>query len=80
MEEALKRTYDAVPDPKLVVAIGDCGACGGIFGASYASRGSVANVIPVHHAISGCPPDPAAILEGILYVAGSKVSAFSGAS
>jgi Ni,Fe-hydrogenase III small subunit len=77
MEEALKRTYDAVPDPKLVVAVGDCGACGGVFGASYASRGSVANVIPVDHTVLGCPPDPAAILEGILYVAGAKVSAFS---
>jgi Ni,Fe-hydrogenase III small subunit len=69
MEEALKRTYDAVPDPKLVVAVGDCGACGGVFGESYASRGSVANVIPVHHSIAGCPPSPAAILGGILQVA-----------
>lgn len=66
MEEALKRTYDAVPDPKLVVAIGDCGACGGVFGESYASRGRVANVIPVHHTIAGCPPAPRAILAGIL--------------
>ncbi len=66
MEEALKRTYDAVPDPKLVVAVGDCAACGGVFGESYASRGSVANVIPVHHTIAGCPPSPAAILNGIL--------------
>jgi Ni,Fe-hydrogenase III small subunit len=66
MEEALKRTYDAVPDPKLVVAVGDCGICGGVFGESYASRGSVANVIPVHHTIAGCPPSPAAILNGIL--------------
>ena len=73
MEEALKRTYDAVPDPKLVVAIGDCGACGGIFGASYAIRGSVANVIPVDQTVPGCPPDPVAILEGILCVAGSRV-------
>lgn len=66
MEEALKRTYDAVPEPKLVVAVGDCGACGGVFGKSYASRGSVANVIPVHHTIAGCPPSPVAILGGIL--------------
>lgn len=66
MEEALKRTYDAVPDPKLVVAIGDCGTCGGVFGRSYASRGGIANVIPVHHVIPGCPPTPAAILSGIL--------------
>jgi len=68
MEEALKRTYDAIPDPKLVVAVGDCGACGGVFGKSYASRGSVANVIPVNHTIAGCPPSPTAILGGILQV------------
>ena len=66
MEEALKRTYDATPDPKLVIAVGDCGSCGGIFGQSYASRGSIADVIPVHRTIPGCPPDPATILAGIL--------------
>jgi Ni,Fe-hydrogenase III small subunit len=66
MEEALKRTFDAVPDPKLVVAVGDCGACGGIFGKSYASRGAVADVIPVDHTVKGCPPAPVAILEAIL--------------
>jgi Ni,Fe-hydrogenase III small subunit len=66
MEEALKRTYDAVPDPKLVIAVGDCGVCGGVFGRSYASRGGVARVIPVHHTITGCPPTPAAILGAIL--------------
>ncbi len=66
MEEALKRTYDAMPDPKLVIAIGDCGACGGVFGESYASRGSIASVIPVHHTVVGCPPSPAAMLGGIL--------------
>ena len=66
MEEALKRTYDAVPDPKLVVAVGDCGACGGIFGTSYASRGGVVNIIPVNFTVTGCPPSPTAILRGIL--------------
>jgi Ni,Fe-hydrogenase III small subunit len=66
MEEALKRTFDAVPDPKLVVAVGDCGACGGIFGKSYASRGAVADVIPVDHTVKGCPPTPVAILRTIL--------------
>jgi Ni,Fe-hydrogenase III small subunit len=66
MEEALKRTYDAVPNPKLVIAVGDCGACGGIFGTSYASRGAVAKVIPVNLTITGCPPTPTAILRGIL--------------
>jgi Ni,Fe-hydrogenase III small subunit len=66
MEEAVKRTYDAVPDPKWVVALGDCGACGGIFGKSYASRGGVANIIPVNFTITGCPPSPSSILLGIL--------------
>ena len=66
MEQALRRTYDATPDPKLVVAIGDCGCTGGIFGASYASCGRVANVIPVDTAVPGCPPPPAAIMQGIL--------------
>jgi Ni,Fe-hydrogenase III small subunit len=66
MEEALKRTYDAVPDPKLVVAVGDCGGCGGVFGESYASRGTVANVIPVHYTVRGCPPNPASILQAIV--------------
>jgi Ni,Fe-hydrogenase III small subunit len=70
MEEALRRTYDATPDPKLVVAVGDCGACGGVFGESYASRGRVANVIPVDHTVLGCPPSPVAILRGILTAAG----------
>ena len=66
MEVALKRTYDATPEPKLVVAIGDCGCDGGIFGESYASCGKVANVIPVDVVVSGCPPTPVAILQGIL--------------
>lgn len=66
MAEALRRAYDAVPDPKLVVAVGDCGARCGVFGTSYASCGAVENVIPVHIAIQGCPPHPADILEGIL--------------
>ena len=66
MEEALRRTWEATPDPKLVVAVGDCGACGGIFGESYASCGRVANVIPVDVEVRGCPPSPTAILAGIL--------------
>jgi Ni,Fe-hydrogenase III small subunit len=70
MEEALRRTYDAVPNPKLVVAVGDCGACGGLFGTSYASRGAIANVIPVNLTIAGCPPSPRAILCGILDLVG----------
>jgi Ni,Fe-hydrogenase III small subunit len=66
MAIALKRTYDATPDPKLVVAVGDCGCSGGIFGESYASLGRVSNVIPVDVAIPGCPPAPVALLQGIL--------------
>ena len=66
MEVALKRTYDATPEPKLVVAIGDCGCTGGIFGESYASCGRVSNVIPVDVAVPGCPPTPLAIMQGIL--------------
>ncbi|HEY2816069.1 MAG TPA: NADH-quinone oxidoreductase subunit B family protein [Casimicrobiaceae bacterium] len=66
MAIALKRTYDATPDPKLVVAVGDCGCTGGIFGESYASLGRVANVIPVDVEIPGCPPSPTALLQGII--------------
>jgi Ni,Fe-hydrogenase III small subunit len=66
MEVALRRTYDATPEPKLVVAVGECACDGGIFGESYASCGKVANVIPVDVVVSGCPPSPTAILQGIL--------------
>ncbi|MBU1423996.1 MAG: NADH-quinone oxidoreductase subunit NuoB [Gammaproteobacteria bacterium] len=72
MEVALKRTYDATPEPKLVVAIGDCACDGGIFGESYASCGKVANVIPVDVVVSGCPPTPVAILQGILTAISAK--------
>ena len=66
MEVALRRTYEATPDPKLVVALGDCGCTGGIFGESYATRGRVSHVIPVDVAVPGCPPSPTQILQGIL--------------
>jgi len=66
MEVALRRTWEATPDPKLVVAIGDCGCTGGIFGESYASCGRVSNVIPVDVVVPGCPPTPTAIMQGIL--------------
>jgi len=72
MEEALRRTYDAMPEPKLVVAIGDCGCDGGVFGENYASRGRVANVIPVDVAVPGCPPGPSAIIQGILTAVSAK--------
>jgi Ni,Fe-hydrogenase III small subunit len=66
MEAALLRTYDAMPEPKLVVAVGDCGCTGGLFGESYACRGPVSRVLPVDAAVSGCPPNPARLLQGIL--------------
>jgi Ni,Fe-hydrogenase III small subunit len=66
MEVAVKRAYESTPDPKLVVAVGDCGCSGGIFGESYASCGRVANVIPVDVAVPGCPPTPAALMRAIL--------------
>jgi Ni,Fe-hydrogenase III small subunit len=72
MEIALKRTFDATPEPKLVVAIGECACDGGIFGESYASCGKVANVIPVDVVVSGCPPTPTAIMQGILTAISAK--------
>ncbi|MGE5385716.1 MAG: NADH-quinone oxidoreductase subunit B family protein [Betaproteobacteria bacterium] len=66
METALRRTYQATPWPKLVVAIGDCGCTGGVFGENYATCGKVANIIPVDVAVPGCPPPPIDILRGIL--------------
>ena len=66
MAIALRRTWDATPEPKLVVAVGDCGCHGGIFGESYASLGAVSNVIPVDAEVPGCPPTPTALLQGIL--------------
>ena len=66
MELALRRTYDAVPAPKLVVAVGDCGCGTGLHCAGYATCGGVASVLPVDIAVPGCPPAPIEILRGIL--------------
>jgi Ni,Fe-hydrogenase III small subunit len=66
MREALQRTYDATPDPKWVVAVGDCAVDGGIFSGSYAVVGGVAGVVPVDLHIRGCPPRPVQLLEGLL--------------
>lgn len=70
MEAALRRTYDATPEPKLVIAVGECGANGGEFGVSYASCGAVANVIPVDAVVRGCPPTPLDLMRGILEAIG----------
>ena len=78
MEAALLRTYEATPKPKLVVALGDCGCTGGVFGESYASCGRVSNVIPVDVAIPGCPPSPTRILQGILAAVQRSPQAASG--
>ena len=72
METALRRTYAATPDPKLVVAVGDCGRDGGVFGTSYASLGGVAGVIPVDVVVPGCPPTPVDLLHGILAAVGTR--------
>ncbi|HWX20002.1 MAG TPA: NADH-quinone oxidoreductase subunit NuoB [Candidatus Binatia bacterium] len=70
MELALRKTYEATPAPRLVVAVGACGCSGGIFGQSYASLGGVDKVIPVDVYIPGCPPNPHALLHGILTALG----------
>jgi len=74
METALRRTYAATPEPRLVIAVGECGANGGEFGASYASCGAVANVLPVDAVIRGCPPTPLALMRGILEAIGKRSS------
>jgi Ni,Fe-hydrogenase III small subunit len=66
MREALLRTYNATPDPKWVIAIGDCAVDGGLFAASYAVAGGVSAVVPVDLHIRGCPPQPAEILKGLV--------------
>jgi len=74
MEMALKRTFDATPEPKLVVAVGDCACDGGIFGESYATCGRVDNVIPVDVTVPGCPPEPVEILRGILQAVRRRIA------
>lgn len=66
MAQALRRTYDAMPEPKLVLAAGQCACDGGIFGESYATLGRAAAVVPVDVAVPGCPPPPLEILRAIL--------------
>jgi len=66
MREALERTYKATPDPKWVIAVGDCAVDGGIFAGSYAIVGGVSGVVPVDLHIRGCPPTPLQLLKGLL--------------
>jgi Ni,Fe-hydrogenase III small subunit len=72
MAEALRRTWEATPDPKFVIAVGDCGRDGGVFCGSYAVVGGVADVVPVDAIIAGCPPSPAALLAGLLDAIGRQ--------
>src|SRR5476649_1032231 len=66
MREALLRTYNATPDPKWVIAVGACAVDGGLFAGSYAVAGGVKDVLPVDLTIRGCPPNPKALLAGLL--------------
>ena len=66
MADPLKRTYDATPDPKIVIAVGDCAHDCGVFAGGYAVAGAVADLVPVDAVVRGCPPTPHAILAGIL--------------
>jgi len=66
MREALERTYNATPDPKWVVAVGDCALDGGCFAGSYACVGGISDVIPVDLHLRGCPPSPTELLKGLL--------------
>jgi Ni,Fe-hydrogenase III small subunit len=74
MREALERTYNATPDPKWVVAVGDCALDGGIFAGSYAVTGGVSEVIPVDLHIRGCPPTPIQLLKGLLALLKAQTS------
>ena len=75
MREALIRTYQATPDPKWVVAVGDCAKDGGCFAGSYAVVGGVGEVVPVDLHIPGCPPTPMAMLKGLLALLEAAASA-----
>ena len=70
LETAVRRTYEAVPEPRVVIAVGACAASGGIVRRSYASAGGVGEVLPVDVFIPGCPPRPEAIIFGILLAVG----------
>ena len=74
MRQALERTYAATPDPKWVVALGDCAFDGGIFSGSYAVTGGVSQVVPVDLHIRGCPPSPVQILRGLLALLETQTS------
>lgn len=73
LEEAALRTYEAMPEPRLVVAVGACAISGGVFAGSYAARDGVAGVLPVDVFVPGCPPRPEALIQGLLVAVGRMV-------
>ena len=77
MREALLRTYNAMPDPKWVVAIGGCAVDGGLFAGGYAVAGGVNDVVPVDLTIRGCPPNPLQLLKGLLALLESQEASFA---
>jgi Ni,Fe-hydrogenase III small subunit len=72
MKLPLRKTYDAMPEPKRVLAIGACAISGGVFGPSFAAAGGVSEALPVDVMVPGCPPPPLAILHGLLVLVGRK--------
>jgi Ni,Fe-hydrogenase III small subunit len=77
LEEAARRTYEAMPEPRLVVAVGACAISGGVFSGTYAGRDGVGEVLPVDVFVPGCPPRPEAIIHGLLVAVG-RMAPFDG--
>jgi Ni,Fe-hydrogenase III small subunit len=74
LRAALRKTYDAMPEPKRVVAVGACALSGGVFGPSFASGAGLNGVLPVDVAVPGCPPPPLALLHALLVLTGRKAA------
>ena len=79
LEEAARRTWEAMPEPRLVVAVGACAIGGGLFAGSYASRSGIDDVLPVDVFVPGCPPRPEALIHGLLVAVG-RLPGFAGRS
>jgi Ni,Fe-hydrogenase III small subunit len=79
LEEAARRTYEAMPEPRLVVAVGACAISGGVFAGTYAARDGVGDVLPVDVYVPGCPPRPEALIQGLLVAVG-RMAPWDGAT